>query len=157
MDQLNGGNAESELFGRAKQAARERASERRSREGPRKERALFQFSTDPRFSVSSRVPLARLLSTISSKGRDCSQAKSEFKNISRGCWFYTRFDFNKVYFCDQPKPAELLEKDWSFAFGLGWNDILPGMAGWHNGFSEEPRIDERIVGASAKVWKVFRA
>ena len=123
----------------------------------RERRELSFFSTDLRFSVSSRVPLARLLSTISSKGRDCSQAKSEFKNISRGCWFYTRFDFNKVYFCDQPKPAELLDKDWSFAFGLGWNDILTGMAGWHNGFSEEPRIDERIVGASGKVWKVFRA
>ena len=60
MDQLNADNAESELFGRAKQAARERARGRERRE-------LSFFSTDPRFSVSSRVPLARLLSTISPK------------------------------------------------------------------------------------------
>ena len=110
-----------------KQAARERTSERRSREGPRKERALLSLprsaprgaeerrelsflSTDPRFCVSSCVPLARLLFTISPKRRACSQAKSKFKNISRGCWFYTRFDFSKVYFCDQPKPVELRER-----------------------------------------------
>ena len=46
------------LFGRAKQAARERASERQSRE---EAPAL-------RFRVSSRVPLARLLFTISPNG-----------------------------------------------------------------------------------------
>ena len=48
------------LFGRAKRAARARASERRSRESP----------------VSSRVPLARVLFTISPKWRACSQAKN---------------------------------------------------------------------------------
>ena len=40
----------------------------------------------------------------------------------------TSRDFDKVYFCDQPKPVELIEKDWSFAFGLGWNEILPVIA-----------------------------
>ena len=107
-----------------KQAARERASERRSREGPRKGESS-PFSQPTRAFAS---PLARLLFMKSPKWRACSQAKSEFKNISRDRWFYTRFDFNKVYFCDQPKPVELIEKDWSFAFGLGWNEILPVIA-----------------------------
>ena len=125
--------------------------------GAKERRELSFLSPDLPFCVSSRVPLAPLLSTRSPKWRAYSQTKSEFKNISSGRWFYTRFDFTEVYFCDQPKPVEFIEKDWSFAFGLGWNDILPVMAGWHNGFSEEPRIDERVVGASGKVWKVSRA
>ena len=61
MDQLNGGNAESELFGRAKQAARERASERRSREGPRKERALLFLNQPALLRLLSRVYFSRYL------------------------------------------------------------------------------------------------
>ena len=95
-----------------------------SREGPRKGESS-PFSQQTRALASL---LARLLSRISSKWKASSQVKSELKNISRDRWFYTRFDFDKVYFCDQPKPVELLDNDWSFAFGLGWNDILPVIA-----------------------------
>ena len=109
----------------ASEASRAGTRERAAKSwGAKERRELSFFSTNPRFCVSSR----RLLFMISPKWRACSQAKSEFKNISRDRWFYTRFDFNKVYFCDQPKPVELIEKDWSFAFGLGWNEILPVIA-----------------------------
>ena len=58
------------LFGRAKRAARERMSERRSREGPR-----GLSLPRPCLRVSSRVPLVRPLFMIPAKQRACSQAR----------------------------------------------------------------------------------
>ena len=58
------------LFGRAKPAAQERASKQQSREGRRK---AFLSST-PCFCVFPRVPLTRLLFTISPKWRACLKA-----------------------------------------------------------------------------------
>ena len=59
------------LFGRAKRAARERARARGKESDHCKLSFLYPV---PRFGVSSRVPLARLLFTISHKWRACSQA-----------------------------------------------------------------------------------
>ena len=90
------------LFGRVKRTARERASERRSREGhnflrrrkfERRDLEFFLFKSSSRqseshspalrFRVSSRVPLVRLLFTIFLKWRACSQACSYFAVLSK--------------------------------------------------------------------------
>ena len=109
-----------------------------SREGPRRDRPLLFFSPSFSFSQPTRAfasPLACLSRVYFPRylpnGEFARRLKGSLR-ISPGIVDFihglTSRDFDKVYFCDQPKPVELIEKDWSFAFALGWNDILPVIA-----------------------------
>ena len=89
-------------IGRTKQAARERASERQSWEGP---------PPNPRFHVSSRVLLARLLFTISPNGElarrldDCNLQLCGVR-MKR---FYCTYPVNLFTFLHQVSPSPAAE------------------------------------------------
>ena len=104
------------LFGQATRAARERVSERLSREELRKEELSF-LSPALRFHVSCRAPLARLLFTIFRKWRPCLQARwatGASSLHSRKCPFAC---YSRVTSHDSPKwrgysQAKVLLKRW---------------------------------------------